>query len=131
VVSDIGHYRVLNGNYIPTPNAAPADVVVGQPDITTATPNNGYTADSTGKQTPVLCKDSIGTDVNGNPTYSRRCNATLDFPRFALPAGNRLFVAAGGNDRVLVLENLPSQNGVLADEVIVQIGGTVNQATDG
>ena len=53
----------------------------------------------------MLCKESNGTDTNGNPTYPGSCNATVSFPRFALAAGNRLFIADGGNDRVLVLQH--------------------------
>ena len=41
IVTDLGHNRVLIYNKIPTTNNAPADVVVGQPDFTTETANNG------------------------------------------------------------------------------------------
>src|SRR6266702_2558979 len=64
LVTDLGHNRVLVWNSIPTANAAPADLVLGQPDMTSATPNNGYKvdpADTTKKQTPVLCTESNGT----------------------------------------------------------------------
>ena len=130
VVTDLGYNRVLIWNSIPTTNGQAADVVIGQPDFTSTGANNGYTIDTTTfKQTPVLCPAQIGTDTDGNPVYSPRCNATLNFPRFALPAGNRLFIADGGNDRVLVFETFPTQNGAAADEVLGQVGGTINQAT--
>src|SRR5207247_4369394 len=58
------------------------------------------------------------------------CHATLNFPRFALSTGTRLFVADGGNDRVLIYNKIPTQSGVAADFVIGQIGGSVNQASD-
>ncbi|HEV2446675.1 MAG TPA: hypothetical protein VGS58_12155, partial [Candidatus Sulfopaludibacter sp.] len=86
-VTDLGYNRVLIWNSIPTGNAAPADVVVGQPDMISGVANNAYSTDpndTTGKQTAVLCTQSTGTDSNGNPTYPAYCNATLNFPRFAL-----------------------------------------------
>ena len=133
LVTDLGYNRVLVWNSIPSSNGAVADVVIGQPDMVSSVANNAFSTSSndiTGKQTPVLCKESNGTDSNGNPTYPGSCNATLSFPRFALAAGNRLFVADGGNDRVLVFNSIPTQNGVSADVVIGQIGGSVNQASD-
>jgi uncharacterized protein (TIGR03437 family) len=54
----------------------------------------------------------------------------VSFPRFALPAGNRLFIADGGNDRLLVFNQIPTQNAQAADDIIGQIGGSVNQASD-
>ena len=78
----------------------------------------------------MLCTVSNGTDTNNNPTYPASCNATLNFPRFVLAAGNRLFIADGGNDRVLVFNKIPTQSGASADFVIGQIGGSVNQASD-
>ncbi len=129
-VTDLGYNRVLIWNSIPTANAAPADVAVGQPDLVSSAPNNAYTADANGTQTPVLCTTVTGTDTNGNNTYPTVCNATLDFPRFALAGGGRLFIADGGNDRVLVFNQIPTQSGASADTILGQIGGTVNQASD-
>ncbi|MBS1858779.1 MAG: hypothetical protein JST11_25635 [Acidobacteria bacterium] len=134
-VTDLGNNRVLIWNSIPTSNYQAADISLGQPDMVSAVANNGYRTDPNDttvpqKQIPVLCTVSNGTDTNSNPTYPASCNSTLNWPRFALPAGNRLFVADGGNDRVLVYENIPTQNGAAADYVIGQIGGSVNQASD-
>ncbi len=132
-VSDLGYNRVLVWNSIPAANAAPADLAIGQPDLTSSLPNNAYKtdpADTTQKQTPVLCTTPNGTDTNSNPTYPTSCNATLNFPRFALSTGTRLFIADGGNDRVLVFNQIPAQSGALADLIIGQIGGSVNQASD-
>src|SRR5215469_10587421 len=101
-VTDLGYNRVLIWNSIPTKNQQPADVVVGQPDMNSGAPNNAFTVSSpaslansttTTIQTPVLCTVSNGTDGNGNPTYPSVCNYTLNFPRFALSDGMRLFVA--------------------------------------
>lgn len=131
-VTDLGYNRVLIWNSIPSGNAAPADVVVGQPDMTSSLPNNAYSTDSKGVQTPVLCTVSIGTDANNNnsPTYPSYCNATLNFPRFALSDGTRLFIADGGNDRVLEFTQVPQKNGASADVILGQIGGQVDQATN-
>jgi uncharacterized protein (TIGR03437 family) len=129
-VTDLGYNRVLIWNTIPTSNGAPANIAIGQPDMTSSVANNGYSADANGVQTPVMCPTITGSDVNGNNTYSAVCNSTLNFPRFALAAGGRLFVADGGNDRVLVFNQIPTQTGASADNIIGQIGGTVDQASD-
>ena len=127
-VTDLGHNRILIWNSIPNANQAPADVVFGQPDMTSSLANNSYKLDGENK-VKVLC-DSTGTDTDGKPIYPVRCNATLDFPRFALSDGKRLFVADGGNDRVLVFNSVPLENGKAADYVIGQLGGGINQASD-
>jgi uncharacterized protein (TIGR03437 family) len=134
-VTDLGYNRVLIWNSIPTSNGQAADVAIGQPDLVSSIANNGYSTSSTDTtvppiQTPVLCTVSNGTDTNSHLTYPSSCNATLSFPRFALVAGNRLFIADGGNDRVLLFNSIPTKSGASADMVIGQIGGSVNQASD-
>ncbi len=128
VVTDLGHNRVLIWNSIPNANQAPADVVFGQPDMNSSLANNSYKVDGDNK-VKVLC-DSTGADADGKATFPVRCNATLDFPRFALSDGKRLYIADGGNDRVLVLNSVPTENGKAADYVIGQLGGGINQASD-
>jgi uncharacterized protein (TIGR03437 family) len=138
-VSDLGYNRILIWNSIPTKNAAPADVEIGQPNMNTGAPNFAYSVSSptslasaatTTVETAVLCTVSNGTDSNGNPTYPNACNYTLNFPRFALSDGTRLFVADGGNDRILEYLTIPTQNAAGADTILGQIGGDVDQATD-
>jgi len=132
-VADLGYNRVLIWNSIPSRNGAASDVVVGQPDMVSSLSNNSYSVDpnDTNKvQHPVLCTQSNGTDTNGNPTYPPHCNSTLSFPRFALSDGTRLFIADGGNDRVLVFNQIPVQNAQAGDYVIGQLGGDINQASD-
>lgn len=109
-VSDLGYSRVLIWNSLPTTNQQPADVVVGQPDM-----------DTQGENTNTQCA-SNGTDPNNNnaPTYPARCEYTLDFPRFALSDGTRLYVSDTGNDRVLIWNTVPTKNGTPADVVIGQ-----------
>lgn len=101
-VADLGFNRVLIWNHIPTSNAQPADVVVGQPDMTGAVANNS-----------AVC---AGTGIGANG----ECVADLNFPRFALSDGTRLFVADGGNNRVLIWNSIPAANGAHADVVLGQ-----------
>jgi uncharacterized protein (TIGR03437 family) len=109
-VADLGNNRVLIWNSIPTSNQQAADVVVGQKDMDTGISNDA--AD--------LCP-SNGTDsTTGAATYPARCGKTLDFPRFALSDGTRLFIADGGNDRVLIYKTIPTQNAATADVILGQ-----------
>jgi hypothetical protein len=137
-VSDLGYNRVLIWNSIPTTNDAPADVEIGQPDMNSSVPNNGFSQTSTtsngvttlNPEVPVLCTVSNGVDVNDDPVYPSECNYTLNYPRFALSDGKRLFIADGGNDRILEFLTIPTQNAAAADTIIGQVGGLVDQATD-
>src|SRR5262249_39695353 len=113
-VTDLGHHRVLIWNSIPTQNQQPADVVVGQPDLVSAIPDNAFTgtaattAGDKNVETPVMCTISNGTDSNSKPTYPSLCASTLSFPRYALSDGTSLFIADGGNDRVLIFNQIPT-----------------------
>ncbi len=118
-VADLGHNRVLMWNSIPTRNQQPADVVVGQPDMESAVANN----------VQKLCAPT-GKDSEGKDIFPRLCGATLDFPRFALSDGRRLFISDGGNDRVLVFNSIPTANGQSADAVLGQPDAQVNLASD-
>ena len=109
-VADLGFNRVLIWNSIPTATQQPADVEIGQVDFTQSVPNDNTH----------LCQVA-GTDSNGNPAYPVMCAATMSFPRFALSDGQgRLFVADGGNDRVLVFNSIPALNGSRADVILGQ-----------
>ena len=127
-VSDLAQNRVLIYNSIPAANGASADLVIGQPDLTTGISNYAFTGipsqsstDTTNKETPVLCTTATASpDFNSNPTYPLRCGRTLSFPRFALSDGKRLFVADGGNDRILVFNTIPTTNGATPDAILGQ-----------
>ena len=108
-VTDLGFDRILIWNSIPTRTQQAADVVIGQPDMTTAGPNSS----------PKLCA-STGTDDSGNALYPPRCGATLDTPRYALSDGQKLFITDGGGDRVLIFNAVPTTNGQAADVVLGQ-----------
>ncbi|MFB3829611.1 MAG: hypothetical protein ACE15B_22760 [Bryobacteraceae bacterium] len=127
-VSDLGHNRVLIWNSIPRTNAQPADVVVGQPDMTSSVANYSYKTEND-KSVKVLC-DPTSQDDKGNDVFPSQCEATLSFPRYALSDGTHLFIADGGNDRVLIFKKVPVSNGAKADFVIGQLGGGINQASD-
>ncbi len=138
-VADLAQNRILIWNTIPTTNGAPADVALGQINLTTAISNNSFTVNSTAVDadnnptdvTPVMCQSnaayatSIGQTgstavdpTTGTTLYPPRCAATMSLPRYALSDGTRLYVADGGNDRVLVYNTIPTQSGVSADEIL-------------
>ena len=138
-VADLGQSRVLIYNTIPTTNGAAADIVVGQPDMVSALDNNSYTFPATQTLdmemnpeglTPVLCQAGAAyaaalnqtgptaVDAEGTLLFPTRCGATLSFPRYAFSDGTRLFIADGGNDRVLVFNTIPTTNGATADTVL-------------
>jgi uncharacterized protein (TIGR03437 family) len=171
-VSDLGHNRVMIWNTIPNANNVPADVIVGQPDVTSTLSNNtalcpasaSGTVSTAGTAVTWISGDQFltqhagdGITINGaiygissvnNPTsitlsatagtntsvsyasYPTQCNSTMDFPRYALSDGTRLFIADGGNDRVLVYNHIPTSNGAAADVIMGQLGGEINQASD-
>jgi uncharacterized protein (TIGR03437 family) len=118
-VSDLGFNRVLIWNSVPTGIDQPADVVVGQPDFVASTPNNSR----------AVCA-SEGNDSNNQPIYPARCEKTLDFPRYALSDGRRLFIADGGNDRVLIYNTIPAANTAAADIVLGQPDFTSDIVSD-
>ncbi|MDZ4802060.1 MAG: hypothetical protein SGI92_28220 [Bryobacteraceae bacterium] len=125
IVTDLGHNRVLIWNSIPNANEAPADVVVGQPDITSSDDNLAYLANNSTKLCP-----SNGTNANGNVTYPFLCAATLNFPRHAISDGKRLYIADGGNDRVLIYNDIPTTNGKAADIILGQLTENLVQDSD-
>jgi uncharacterized protein (TIGR03437 family) len=138
-VADLGNNRVLIWNSIPTQTQQPADIAIGQTGMTTSADNYSFTGvpatsatDTTNKETPVLCAAAVpnGNDLAGNPTFPTRCAATLSFPRFALSDGQRLFIADGGNDRILVFNTMPGQSGQRADVILGQPDEFSDNITD-
>jgi hypothetical protein len=109
-VTDLGFNRVLIFLTVPTSNTAPADIVIGQLNMEGNTPNNSRE----------LCDPTGDKDAEDNDIFPRRCDATLSFPRFALSDGTRLYVADGGNDRILIFNQIPMVNGAPADVVLGQ-----------
>jgi len=106
-VTDLGNNRVLVWNSIPASNGQAADLEIGQPDFTTGDANH-----VTG-----ICPS---TTSGSTTTYPYECAATLNYPRFALSDGTRLFIADGGNDRVIVFDSIPTKNGARGKFVLGQ-----------
>ncbi len=138
-VTDLGYNRILIWNKLPTTNQQAADVEIGQPDMTQGTPNNAFTTVNitgtttgvTTKEVPALCQTSSGVDANNNPVYPSLCEYTLSFPRFALSDGVSLYVADGGNDRVLVYKTIPTADKAAADLVLGQTDFVTDAPTNG
>ncbi len=124
-IADLGHNRVLIYNTIPTSNGASADVALGQPSLSSDSTNPAIANNVT-----LMCA-SNGTDSSNNPTYPARCASTMDFPRFALSDGQHVFIADGGNNRILVYNSIPTQTGQSADVILGQPDEfTSNDAVD-
>lgn len=139
-IADFGQNRVLIYNQIPTANGASADVALGQPDLVSSVDNNSYTITNTTLDSdsnpegvsPVLCQNNAAWAANQGQTgssdvdsdnyavFPTRCAETMEYPRAVISDGTRLFVADGGNDRVLVYNTIPTQSGVAADEILGQ-----------
>lgn len=112
-VADLGFNRVLIWNSIPATNDQPADVVLGQVNMTNSAANDATVCGS----------NTIGATVTG---LAGPCVANMNFPRFALSDGHRLFVADGGNDRVVAFNTIPTVSGASPDIVL----GEPNFTTD-
>jgi len=144
IVADTRNNRVLVWNTIPTTNNAPADVVVGQPDMDSASADLGpaslnwpvgvatdgthlIVADSNNHR--VLIWNGIPSQ-NGEPAdvvvgqedfYSREHGSGADhlwWPLSVATDGTRLYVADTQNMRVLIWNHIPTTNGQPADVVV-------------
>jgi len=101
-IVDRSNHRVLIYNTIPTSNNASADVVVGQPDMSSNTVNNGGISAS-----------------------------TLNYPNGVFYDGSKLYISDSGNHRVLIYNALPTSNGISADVVVGQPNMTSGTANNG
>ncbi|MBI4358100.1 MAG: hypothetical protein HY584_02260, partial [Candidatus Omnitrophica bacterium] len=90
-VSDGDNNRVLIWNSVPTANFQPADIVLGQPDFTSNTANNG------------------GLSAK-----------TLNGPRGVYSDEKRVFIADLNNNRILIWSSIPTTNFAAADIVLGQ-----------
>ncbi|OGX04997.1 MAG: hypothetical protein A3G87_10375 [Omnitrophica bacterium RIFCSPLOWO2_12_FULL_50_11] len=91
-VAEFSNHRVLIFNRIPTTNGAAADIVIGQPDMTSGAANQG-----------------------GNPGPN-----TLRGPVGVWSDGNRLIIGESENHRILIFNRIPTANNASADVVIGQ-----------
>jgi len=127
-VADLGYNRVLIWNSIPTQNGQGADIVVGQPDMASRASNNAT-------DTSQLCEAVEQPEPEEGeeaplPVYPNRCAATLSFPRDVLSDGQKLFIVDGGNDRILIFNEIPTANGARADHVLGQLNEFANNTSD-
>ncbi len=100
-IADQNNNRVLIYNTIPVANGTPADVVIGQPNMTAVAVNQGGTAAAN----------------------------TLSRPAAVFSDGAALYITDQGNNRVLVYNAIPVANNAAADVVLGQTalnGGAAN-----
>lgn len=109
IVADGNHNRVLIWNSIPTVDGTPADLVLGQADMTSCDPNRVAL-----------------------PTIGPAAANTLQLPSAVWSDGTRLVVSDTLNNRVLIWNTFPTSNGQAADLVLGQadfIGATANRGS--
>jgi uncharacterized protein (TIGR03437 family) len=147
-IADTLNNRILIYNRIPTQSGAAADVVIGQPNFDRSQPlpiaantlSSPMSATSDGQRlivtdqanNRVLIFNQIPTGngvaasvVVGQPDFTSNGAANtqtgLNFPRYAYSDGTRLIIADTGNNRILIYNQIPAQNGAPADVVIGQV----------
>ena len=112
-VVDQGNNRVLIWNSLPRDTGQPADVVIGQKDFVSRSPNMGK-------------------------GENRASQDSMYFPRDVIAGKTGLFVSDSGNNRVLYWKEIPAENGQPADMVFGQANffdnrynrnGTANAST--
>lgn len=101
-VADYLNNRILIWNSLPTMNATPADVVLGQPDFTSNVVNNGG-----------VSAQSLSSVNSVNVS------------------GTRLIASDYQNSRVLIWNTIPTVNFAPANVVVGQPGMTTNTANNG
>jgi len=94
-VVDQGNHRVLIWNSLPRDTGQPADVVIGQKDFVSRSPNMGK-------------------------GENRASQDSMYFPRDVVAGKTGLFVSDSGNNRVLYWKEIPTENGQPADMVFGQ-----------
>ena len=94
-VVDQGNNRVLIWNRLPRDTGQPADVVIGQKDFISRSPNMGK-------------------------GEGRASNESMYFPRDIVVGKMGMFVSDSGNNRVLYWKEVPTENGQPADMVFGQ-----------
>jgi len=101
-IADRTNNRVLIWNQIPSTNGTQADIVLGQTDFNTVTPNTGG-----------------------------RSAGTMNLPSSVFYDGTHLYVTEINNNRILIWNSLPTANGQPADVVLGQVSFTVGASNQG
>ena len=102
-IADTDNHRILIYNSLPSHNFAEADLVVGQPDMSSNSANRG-----------------------GSPAAN-----TVNTPNAVYSDGSRLFVGDDMNNRILIYNAIPSSNNAAADVVLGQPDMSSNAANNG
>lgn len=155
-IADTANNRVLGYNSVPATSGASADFVLGQSDFSgkdSATTASGMSAPvsvfissdrklvvADSQNNRVLIWNSLPIAsrapdvVVGQSSFTTKLSATtqsgLSYPTAAIIAGNQLMVADRNNNRVLIWNQVPTQNGVAADLVLGQSAFTTNAHDD-
>lgn len=106
VVADRDNHRVLLWRSLPSSTYAPADVVIGQASKTSGGPNGGQGVLQPGRAT-LLAPEGVDSD------------------------GRVLYISDTGNNRVLVFDRFPDQDGAEASRVLCQADFEHNLANRG
>jgi hypothetical protein len=101
-LTDYGNSRILIWNSIPTTNNQAANIVLGQPDMISNTPNSGGVSP-----------------------------ATMNYPWHLFVTSDKLIVSDYGNHRILIWNTLNLTNGQNADAVLGQVNMTSNTSDGG
>jgi hypothetical protein len=109
LVADSNHNRVLVWNTVPTTNGQAPDLVLGQQDFVSCSPN-----------------DPDGSFASSVAVTS----STMYYPAGLWSDGTRLVVADASNNRVLVWNTFPARNGQPADLVLGQTSFSGDVAND-
>ncbi len=147
IVTDHYNNRVLIFNQIPTTNGASADVVIGQTDFVSSladstSSNLNYPWDtgvspdgklliSDDQNNRILIFNQIPTTngaaadyVIGQTTFNLSAGGTAANkflqPNVTVSPEGKLACGDWGNNRVLIFNRVPTENGALADEVLAQ-----------
>ncbi len=103
-ITDRNNNRVLIYDSIPTANNAPASVVIGQPDF-------------------------FSTEINQG--LSDSADYTLSGPTGVFISDGKLFITDTDNHRILIFNQVPSENNVSADVVLGQSAFDLNEPNQG
>jgi uncharacterized repeat protein (TIGR01451 family) len=148
LASDRGNNRVLIWNTLPTTTAEAADVVIGQTNFTTSTSGcskskinsprslvvtpdgklfiadygnnrvlmyNSIPTTNSPEADVVIGQDDFNSNTSGNA--ANKMNGPWDI---TISTDGKLLISDVGNNRILVFNSIPSQNGASADYVIGQ-----------
>ncbi len=148
--------RVLGFNSVPTSDGASAHFVLGQPDFATITTGTSQ-SDLGGPQSlsvdnskffmtdtdnsRILIYDTVPTSgpgradaVVGQPNFSSDLPATtasgLSSPEAPFAVAGKLIVADSDNNRVMIWDSIPTDDGIAAHIVLGQDSFTRNAAND-